>query len=1602
MSSERISDAGARRLTAEQDPEPLAPLPRDAAQPHTGAATAPSMSGRLRGLLKLRSALPRSGSAAAPTNVPTNAPASPGTEPPAQDPAAQPAVLRLGADKLAALERARAKQPNTATPTEKKPLLSKLAARPVTLTTGVPGTGRTISRPLRPGIEKAAVPATDADAVVEQAHQLTKLAQAMMQGLQPRSGGMFDWPAPSRTRKVLGAAIPWLRPPPLQDFIRESPDKKPMTAPSEAARPRAEIAASAQALLALVDAHRKEVDDAVAALSRAREKSTRARTRLDTFQADSPEATQDAAAAQSSALLKEAVHGASVAVLDAEQKVRAANRHLSRVINGSDLPELLNLCKINDLAEQSMVFSVERLADLKSRIDTIRGAAYDRRTAIDAQLELRAEEARVLMTADETLAQAKLVEMQSESRLNGLTDLLATLSGATDTSTPAAAGPGAEGETAPLRTRQIAVLQSRIEVEQGVLAHVQLQRQRCEDRIRTREPQFAELNRSISALLEQRTQAQRRLHAADAGTVPFQTATRELTRQQKELVAVLERGSAAQPQPSTRAAGAAAAAVEQVDKAALEALNKSFIAHLVESANGFGPEAAPQLKDALNTLAEKMRRAATPGSIPTLSLLEATARKLAHFTHGDAAQAAEILQTMAQHPMTHWVELAARTPAAPELAAPADAAPADAATQRVLDVCRQVVSLPRGVELLHAWSDAGAQPPDSGAMEALRVFWNADKALVNTPDERVKGWLLGAREVAQSKVLPPEAPRQFDDVGHGAYNAVRNGYVSNAVGSPYDQHNQRMQKAIVEWVIRALCQKAAAAEASMASIAATDTQTDAHAPTAPAVPTVTITPATPVASEPAAISTDTAAAASTPADLAVPIAALSNDTAPKPKPKPSVWRRVNPLLNKTPFGRRGVERSYDVVESLGMKSARTQVDQAVSRRLAALEQAVAACEASGDATLKPLGLAAQAMINHLKQQTKRARHLSQITLKSGDAKDIRQRLSAQVHARRLAGLAVADAAGGADGAARPRPAAVLRKAAPQAMPDFFTALCGHGRTAYEALNLTDEYLRSQLAAQGHAWPEEAAPRPATEASDLAAVADTELPSTLAAKTPIAGIAPADQEFAAAIRLLKSKYFTSHKDILTVLMPIISTPRLRDRIRLGGGGTLGLSLPTLPYGSASPLISPIFTAERSRTDEAVVEYFFPTIGMQISFGSARTQAKEATLGFALGPLLAPDVAVQGTVTARMAVQHTKTESTLMRHLRKSRDKDDQMSALTINALKSMVLWDELEPEQGRAYAGPLEAVFARNPEVVITQSEGVTDTSTVTGRISVRLPFVHFNEAHGIAQTLSLEPSLFVEAERVRDRRTETGGVVQINGDKSDMAQQRTGFGVNANFAPLTNQGILEGHKGSAGEVQRESLPTQLGVTRDLSWTMSRHAISPFLVGEKQDADMDAHDSSPAPILKEIAKDSKNRPLWLMRCIETLPPDSSGEKNTPENRERAEAMLDMFEQEVIRLGKSNHFCQFNVNRSMRGAAGAEIDGYRMLGELARQRGDLEGVRDAQLKIDLVYTRPSTWRELTLTVRERARDATTRGWRSGLRWQRNTNVDGQRTAIQFPPA
>lgn len=1340
-------------------------------------------------------------------------------------------AVRNGAEPTSELEDAAPTQPPGNPKSLRARIASAFSGRRLTLNVGLPGTARTIDRPLR-----AALPVVDAkpegparnDDLMAEAQNLSKIAGSLLASVGRPEAALWRRPAPSTVRKWATKVVPWLKPAALADVaIGASASGKTSTPYHRSeSRQRGEIAATAKEVLADIERRRRVVQEAMVKLTQASEAHDDSRS-----VAPRSQQTLDLALQRS----------------EAAAQVRDASRSLHDAIASTNMVGLTNLSYLAEQDERSAGLVRTRVAELLTLAHAIRADAYDRRDAIDLELRARTEEARALMSVDHDLAAAEKTIAEAQARLAVLQADVPAL-----TADEVGSSSGQAGAANESRLDQI-------EWTQFILAYAEEAQQYCFQQLENIESEFAQLNERITTLMRQRPLAEQQRDEAERSLSLLTEASSRLAKQ-----------------------GAAAAPEEPADTDAIAELESKIVAYQAEQSHAFGPTPHAGLQSALDALASRLPETGALAKLPPVMAMEVVTQGLADVTGGDPERALRALDAMRAMPTLHWVQLAQQASES-QGARSATAFSRDGTAADAMALSRRIAALPRGADLLHTLSSEAEKPADKEGTQALHVFWVADDAQRNERGESVAAWLGQAKRVALAG-CSGDTETLFDDVDHAAYRAVRNGYISNAPGSVYDQHNQRMMKAITEWVVRA---------------AATSAKE----------------------------STDNGA------------------------PRPSGWRRLMPTMNKSPFRKRAINRAFDVSESMGLNSARLQVDRAVKRRMTSLEPMIALSRQSGGGQGTLDALFAQAFVDHLKRVDKRGRHLSKVKLTASDAREIKKRLPKST-----------------------------QRAHRERFQAFFDDICAHGSTAFEALNRIDERLRKNVPAQLHPPVEEST----------------------------------EEDLAAALQLMKARRFSDRKDVISFFKPFILDMALRDKVRVGGGGTLGIGLPTLPYWLVSPIASPIVSAEVSRSEEAFTQLFMPVLGIEMMFGKTRTNAKEAALGVAAGKSVVSHVALQGTFSVHGAKQKTETSATLMRFFRR-RHEDDAMRGKMFNALDSLVRWDMIEPERGRAFNGPLEAVFARNPDVSVSQVDAVADTTSLGAAVTARLPYVSYSDkgGDGIGQTFRLEPSVGVEANRVRDLRIERGGHVAVVGARGDTAEQRANVGFNASAAPVSYQPLSAAppphqgqhvaastsHHGPHGAVQRETaVPLQLGIVRDIAWALERHEISPFLLDGKQDGDLDRHYSTPADMLHEI---QANREHWLLRCIETLEPDAAGNVDTPDNRVRAAMLLEAFEREIKELGKTSNYCQYNVNYSMRGAASAWIDGYRGLQVMARRRGDAEAERRASESIDEILLMRGTWRPLMLIVREKAKDSTSIGWRNLLRWQRTADVDGQRTAAQFPP-
>ncbi|HEY1395050.1 hypothetical protein, partial [Roseateles sp.] len=663
-------------------------------------------------------------------------------------------------------------------------------------------------------------------------------------------------------------------------------------------------------------------------------------------------------------------------------------------------------------------------------------------------------------------------------------------------------------------------------------------------------------------------------------------------------------------------------------------------------------------------------------------------------------------------------------------------------------------------------------------------------------------------------------------------------------------------------------------------------------------------------------------------------------------------RAVTPHRHKTPFTPAGLKRATAIAESFGMTTNRSQADSGVRKTAGELGD-WARSDLARDLTAvgvsapeaQAFAAATQALAERATRQGQG--HPAQWQFKGSEAGELR----AAVY-----GLENPVSAN--------KPARLHKPNREHPLPPLFEELARDGASAPDALRAVIDHVKLTLAESAPAERQGALRHDAAmhEAADAA----------------------------------RQKRFQSKEDVVRYFEPILLSMQLRDKVKLSGGGVVGGGLPSLPYSVPSPVVSPIVSAGWSRKEEAFFQAFMPILGMEISLGSTRASGPEATVGVAVGPDLPGVVKAQVSATEKMSRTHQETEGTILRLFRQ-RGKDDELRKEMLGVLDSWVRWDQVHPKDAPHYAGPLEAVLDRHPKVSLGEIHGQSLTRSFVTKVSAG---ANLKLAGGDGNTyrVGVSAGAALKAERIAESRTERGGHIQVTADKGDTAQQKLSVGVQVNtLTPANPSEVKLGQDGKDGSISGGGMPSLLDVNRDLFWNLEKNAVSPFTIGGKQDADLDRHFSTPAQMLQKVRE---NRDDWIARCVETLEPDASGEKNTRANRDKAESLLSDFEAKVKGLPKDS-LCQYNINFSMRPQASAWIDTFRALEGLAQLRGDAPGAAEARANADRTMAQDSTWRPLMLIVREKGKDQRTLGWNFGVRLQRSVGVEGQRTAAQYPP-
>jgi hypothetical protein len=184
-------------------------------------------------------------------------------------------------------------------------------------------------------------------------------------------------------------------------------------------------------------------------------------------------------------------------------------------------------------------------------------------------------------------------------------------------------------------------------------------------------------------------------------------------------------------------------------------------------------------------------------------IAESLSYALAIVSGGDAQRAIALLRELRAHPTLSMVvgEDSAGASSSSSGKIPAD----------IKALFHLMATMPRGIEVLQTLGNNAGEVISGKQLVALRVYWQADMAISESKSAPVMAWLNDAKLVAAERLhLNTEADpdqhlsERFGQRQLGAYNAVRNGYVSNEPGSPYDARDKELRKVGEEWMQRRL------------------------------------------------------------------------------------------------------------------------------------------------------------------------------------------------------------------------------------------------------------------------------------------------------------------------------------------------------------------------------------------------------------------------------------------------------------------------------------------------------------------------------------------------------------------------------------------------------------------------------------------------------------------------------------------------------------------------------------------------------------------------------------------------------------------------------
>lgn len=488
----------------------------------------------------------------------------------------------------------------------------------------------------------------------------------------------------------------------------------------------------------------------------------------------------------------------------------------------------------------------------------------------------------------------------------------------------------------------------------------------------------------------------------------------------------------------------------------------------------------------------------------------------------------------------------------------------------------------------------------------------------------------------------------------------------------------------------------------------------------------------------------------------------------------------------------------------------------------------------------------------------------------------------------------------------------------------------------------------------------------------------------------------------SVTIARRKQFDNPEQLVDFYKPMLKALRLRNQLTMTAGGEMGVGVPLLPISPPSGIVANLNANLFSYKKEASFQIKSPTYGLELIIGDTATKSADLKLtggfsGVEWGPIrfTLPTASIKGDIN------RGKSVFTTLRILRGKDDKgvreEQKARDEGVELLNTMLRWSEdgQHPVPGQHFSGPLEAVLAKHPDVLIANSTKESAGKGVTGDLSLA-----FRGGVGKgAFSAGAGATLSAKAEWSKDQSQERSGYKhQVVNDRSSQFKTRVNLAFNLgglNGVPQARV-ALDGDDTDNGATRFYAPLNFADFSRELTYRLEKNGATRFAIGDQTGGSLDRAYGSAREVLAEIEAHQEE---FYMRFLETVAAEKGTERDTEENRYLAAVQLAQFKRDLAEASKHPNL-QFNIKYEMQPRMSGWIDGHNALEALAVESGDEAlAVQQREARGRLVES-SSSWSFKNCAIRNKGKDSSDLG--IDFIWRRSAkrSVETSSAVSAFP--